>query len=108
MIVLLKFIFRMVGLILVATAVVSGISDASISIARSKVSFQAVGPFLNSLFPATIPGLLEMLEKSVPPVVWDPVVQTLLTCPVWAVLAPFGLICLWLGARHQRPEPLFA
>ncbi len=108
MISLLKFLFRLLGLALLAVAIISGISDASTSIAQSQVQLQPLGQLLFNLFPDTFPILQPAIERHVHPALWDPVLLTLMTWPVWAVLAPLGLAFLWLGARRNRQQPQFA
>lgn len=104
----LKFIFRLTGLALLAVAIIAGISDASTSIAQSQVQLQPLGQLLFNLFPDTFPILQPAIERHIHPALWDPVLLTLMTWPVWAVFAPVGLLFLWLGARRQRYQTQFA
>ncbi|MET1413572.1 hypothetical protein ABVF61_14965 [Roseibium sp. HPY-6] len=108
MISVFKFIFRLAGLGLLAVAIIAGISDASTSIAQSQTQLQPLGQLLFSLFPDTFPILQPAIERHVHPALWDPVLLTLMTWPVWAVFAPLGLAFLWLGARRRGYQPQFA
>lgn len=108
MISVLKFLFRLFGMGLLAVAIISGISDASTSIAQSQVQLQPLGQLLFNTFPDTFPILQPAIERHVHPALWDPVLLTLMTWPVWAVFAPLGLAFLWLGARRRRQVPQFA
>lgn len=52
------------------------------------------------------PGLLQTMESSVSrvhPLLWDPILKSLLGLPAWASLGGIGMIFGWLGRRrHQR------
>ena len=67
MISLLKFLFRLTGLVLLAVAIIAGISDASTSIAQSQVQLQPLGQLLFSLFPDTFPILQPAIERHIHP-----------------------------------------
>ena len=84
MISIVKFVFRLMGLAFLAIAIIAGISDASTSIAQSQVQLQPLGQLLFGLFPDTFPILQPAIERHVHPALWDPVLLTLMTWPVWA------------------------
>lgn len=108
MISIVKFVFRLMGLAFLAIAIIAAISDASTSIAQSQLQLQPLGQLLFGLFPDTFPILQPAIERHVHPALWDPVLLTLMTWPVWAVAAPLGLGFLWMGARRGRIQPQFA
>ncbi|MEM9634531.1 MAG: hypothetical protein AAGA50_24590 [Pseudomonadota bacterium] len=108
MITVLKFIFRILGYGFLAVAIIAGISDASSSIAQSQVHLAPLGQVLYEFFPDTFPILQPAIERHIHPLLWDPVVLTILIWPVWAFFAPLGLLLLWLGARRQRHQVQFA
>jgi hypothetical protein len=103
----LKFILRLVGHVFLACALVALVADGSRSIARSEISFQPLGQFWFDLSPETLNLAQAAIQRHISPFLWDPVVQTLLTWPIWAVLFPLGLLLLWLGARRRREQPAF-
>ncbi|WP_428641682.1 hypothetical protein [Roseibium sp.] len=108
MISVLKFLFRVLGYGLLALAIIAGISDASISIAQSQVHLVPLGQVWFDLSPETLNLSQAVVQRYVHPALWDPVLQTLLAWPVWAVLGPFGLLFLFLGARRRRQQVLYA
>ncbi|PVB60201.1 hypothetical protein DCO57_18055 [Labrenzia sp. 011] len=54
------------------------------------------------------PQTLELVQQSAPAGLWGVAQQTVLLWPVWAVLAPLGMLLLWLGARRRRQLAQFA
>ncbi|KZM48345.1 hypothetical protein [Labrenzia sp. OB1] len=104
MISVLKFLFRLLGYGFLAVAIVAGISDASSSIAQSQVYLAPLGHVWSNLSPYT----LELVGSSVQPGLWDVAQRTVLVWPVWAVLAPLGMLLLWLGAKRRRQLAQFA
>jgi len=104
----LKFILRILGYGLLAVAIIAGISDASSSIALSKIHLAPLGQVWFDLSPETLNLAQAVIQRYVHPALWDPVLQTVLTWPVWAVFAPLGLALLWIGAQRRRRRVQFA
>lgn len=103
-----KFLLRILGYGLLAVAIIAGISDASSSIAQSEVHLAPLGQVWFDLSPETLNLAQAGVQRHLHPALWDPVLQSMLTWPVWAVFAPFGLLLLWLGARRRRQRVQFA
>lgn len=104
----LKFIFRILGYGFLAVAIIAGISDASSSIALSKIHLAPLGQVWSDLSPVTLGLAQEAVEQHVPPTLWNPVLKTDLTWPVWAVFAPLGLVLLFLGSKRRRRRVQYA
>ncbi|MTI00035.1 hypothetical protein E1297_28950 [Roseibium sp. RKSG952] len=103
---LIKFVFRLFGLILVAISVVALVADGSRSIARSELVFMPLGQAWFNFSPETLNLAQAAVQRHVSPFLWDPVIQTLLTLPVWAVAGPVGLLFLVTSARQRRRGPV--
>lgn len=108
MISVFKFLLRLLGYGLLAVAIIAGISDASTSIAMSEVHLAPLGRVWFDLSPETLNLAQAVVQRHIHPGLWDPAIQTLLTWPVWAVLAPLGLALLWLGSKRRRQRAQFA
>ncbi|WP_269583940.1 hypothetical protein [Roseibium sp. Sym1] len=104
----MKFIFRVLGYGLLAVAIIAGISDASSSIALSRVHLAPLGQVWFDLSPESLNLAQAVVQRYLHPGLWDPAIQTMLTWPVWAVFAPLGLVFLWLGAKRRRQRVQFA
>lgn len=56
------------------------------------------------------PQFLRALERStssIHPLLWDPVVKSILALPAWILLGSIGLILGWLGRRRRRQINVF-
>ncbi|MTI42500.1 hypothetical protein E1178_02645 [Roseibium hamelinense] len=98
----------MVGLMLLGIAVVALIADGSRSIAENSLTVVPLGQAWFTYSPDTLNIAQAAIQRHVNPYLWDPVIQTVLTWPVWAVAAPLGLIFLALGARRQKRKSALA
>jgi hypothetical protein len=54
-----------------------------------------------SLAPATLAAAQKSIQ-STSPVLWDPIVKTLLAVPAWALFAFLGGLMAWIGRRRRR------
>lgn len=108
MISILKFVLRALGAVLLALAIISGISDASRSIAESAVSLKPLGQMWFELSPDTLNLSQAVVQRYIHPAVWDPGLQSLLTWPAWAVFSGLGMMLLWMGARRQKQRFRYA
>lgn len=108
MIVLLKLIFRLAGYLLLAGALLALVADGSKSIARSELVLMPLGQFWFDHAPEALKLVQAVIQRHVSPFLWDPVLQTLLTWPIWAVLLPLGMILLWLGTRGRKRRDVYA
>lgn len=102
MISILKFVFRGLGAVLMALAIIAGIADASRSIAESKIILMPLGQVWFEVSPETLNLSQAVVQRYVHPAVWDPVLQTVLTWPAWGVFAGLGLAFMWLGSRRRK------
>ncbi|MEP3046754.1 MAG: hypothetical protein ABJL55_01795 [Roseibium sp.] len=103
-----RFIFRVIGYVFLAGAIIAGISDASSSIAQSNLVLAPFGQIWFEMSPETLNVSQAVVQRYVHPGLWDPAIQTLLTWPAWAVLAPIGILFLWLGASRRKQAVSFA
>ncbi len=98
-----RFLLRVLGLLLVAAGFVGLVIDGTRSIANSQVVLTPVGELGFALFPRSFP-LLEPAVTRVHPLLWDPIVRSLLLIPASILGFLLGIVLLWLGRR--RPEPI--
>ncbi|GGB57922.1 hypothetical protein GCM10011316_32510 [Roseibium aquae] len=97
MVQILRFILRIAGLAILACAVIAIVADAGRSIGASDLVFMPIGQLWFDLSRETLNLAQAAVQRHVSPVLWDPVIMTVLTWPVWAVATPLGLVCLALG-----------
>lgn len=109
---MIRFVLRILGLWLVALALVALVIDATASIAASALVFTPAGKYWFDLDPASLGLAQAAVQRHLSPMLWDPVIQSLLEAPVWAVSGPLGFLLLWLGdlgrRRRRRGDALLA
>src|SRR5262245_2264197 len=100
---MIRFLFRFVGLWLLAGAFVALIIDGTRSIAASRLILTPLQEAWGAIHPASLEVLQAWMERSVPGWIWDPVAMSILFTPLWAVLAALGLLFILIGRRKARP-----
>ncbi len=103
---MIAFIARFVGIWLIGGALVAVVVDGAKTIAATSLTVTPLGLTWFTLSPATLmaaQGFVQRtLEAHIGHWVWNPVVQTILLLPSWAVLGGLGGVLAWLGRR--RPQ----
>jgi hypothetical protein len=101
---MLRFLARVLGLLLVAGSFVGLVIDGTRSIANGVVSFTPLSKFAFTLFPRTFPLIEPTVNQKVHPFLWDPVLLHVFLLPAAIVGFALGIVLLWLGQRP--PEPI--
>jgi hypothetical protein len=91
------------------------LSIALILLGRDLIHFATEGRFepmaLGFLWHSLHSGSLQLAEAAVSryvhPVLWHPVIATLLLWPAFAVFGVIGMLMLLLGRRRERAERIF-
>jgi hypothetical protein len=100
---MIRFLFRFVGLWLLAGAFVALIIDGTRSIAASRLILTPMAEAWYALHAASVQGLQAWMERSLPAWLWDPVAINVLSTPLWVVLAIIGIVFILIGRRRARP-----
>jgi hypothetical protein len=101
---MLRFLARVLGLVLVAASFVGLVIDGTRSIANGAVTFTPLGKLAFALFPQTFPLIEPTVTRNVHPWLWDPVLLNLFLVPAAVAGFVLGILLLWLGQRP--PEPI--
>ncbi|WP_029029449.1 hypothetical protein [Salinarimonas rosea] len=101
---MIRFLVRVLGLLLVAAGFVGLVVDGTRSIANYEIAFTPLGEVLFQAFPESFPMLEPAITRHVSPVLWDPVLLTILLWPASIVAFVLGALLLWLS--QKRPEPV--
>lgn len=97
-----RFLLRALGYWSLALAVVLAVMDGAKSIASSAILFTPLGKTWFDLSPGTLNLSQAVVQRGVAPWLWDPVIQSILTLPTFAVLAALSLVLVRLGTRRRR------
>jgi hypothetical protein len=101
---MLRFLARVLGLVLVAAGFVGLVVDATRSVANGTVTFTPLGEFAFAVFPRTFPLIEPAVTRHVHPWLWDPVLLNFFLLPASIVGFLLGAALLWLG--QKPPEPI--
>jgi hypothetical protein len=98
-----RFLFRFIGLWLLAGAFVALVIDGTRSITAGRVVIMPVVEAWLAIHPASLEWIKMIVERDVSPRLWDPVLLYLLYAPLWALLGVLGGVLVVLGRRRPRP-----
>ncbi|NVO15584.1 MAG: hypothetical protein HXX10_16250 [Rhodoplanes sp.] len=104
---MIRFVFRFFGLWILAAAFIFLIYDGTKSIAAGVVLIKPFGETWNDIHAGSLQALQPLIERHLPPAVWDPGMLTVLTAPTWLVLGVVGMVLVLLG-RKKKPLIGFA
>lgn len=99
----LRFIFSMLGLWTCALALLALVLDGIRSIAANTIVMTSLGATWFELDSASLNLAQAVVQRNLHPLLWDPVIQWVLTLPAWLVAAVIGLLFLYIG-RKRRPK----
>ena len=99
---MIRFLFRFIGLMLIALAFILFVYDGTRSIAGNKIFITQVGDVWSNVHQNSMLLLQPAIERHVAVWLWDPVALTVLTAPSWLVLAIIGALLILLG-RKKKP-----
>ncbi len=99
---MIRFVFRFIGLWVLAAAFVALIYDGTKTIAGSQIYVTKLGDTWNALHADSLQALRPAIERYAGQWLWDPVMLNILTAPTWAVLGVLGIVLLLIGRRKRR------
>lgn len=100
---MIRFLLRLIGLLLIAAGFVGLVIDGTKSIANARVMFTPLGELALSLFPKQFPLLEPAVTRHVHPFLWDPILLNFFLLPASVVGFVLGALLLWLGQKPQEP-----
>ena len=98
---MLRLFFRLVGLLLLAGAFAALIVDGTRSVAAARIALLPLGRAVSAVAPDAFVKLQAATETHLP-LLWDPVLVTVLLLPTWVVLGAIGLLLMTLTRRPAR------
>ncbi len=99
---MVRFLLRVLGLLLLAAGFVGLVVDATRSIANEAVTFTPLGDFASTLFPRGFPTWQPTVVK-LHPALWDPVLVNVFLVPAGVAGVVLGALLLWLGQKPAEP-----
>ena len=102
------FIFKILGLFVLALAVVLAVLDLTRSITASEITLTPLASSWNSVSRDTLLSFKDLVLAWTHPYLWDPVLLFVLQLPSWLVFWLLSMILLKLGQRRENPYGRFA
>jgi hypothetical protein len=99
---MIRFLFRFLGLWMIAAAFVFFVYDGTKSIADRGLYFTKVGDVWAWIHQDSLLLLQPAIERHLMTWIWDPVVVTVLTAPASLMLGILGTFLILLG-RKKKP-----
>lgn len=104
---MIKGTFRLLGLLTLALALITAVLDIARSIADSALITTPLGKDWFELSVSSLNLTQAIVQRYLHPMIWDPVIQTILQMPSWLVFTVIALFFLWIGRKkktnwHQR------
>lgn len=99
---MIRFVFRFVGLWILAAAFIFLIYDGTKSIAANRLYITKVLDTWNAVHFTSLQALQPWVEQRVGPWVWEKVMTQVLNAPTWIALGIIGILLILLG-RKKKP-----
>ncbi|HWV51831.1 hypothetical protein [Pseudorhodoplanes sp.] len=100
---MIRALLRLIGVIVLAAAFILIMYDGARSIADSRIYIYKLGQLWTDIHAASLQSAQAKVQDSLPAVVWNPLITTLLDQPSWLVFGVIGTILILLG---RKPKPL--
>ncbi|MEO1745238.1 MAG: hypothetical protein AAFR13_01795 [Pseudomonadota bacterium] len=104
----MRFLFRLLALLLFALACVFAVVDAARTVGAGTFVFTPVEVAWDTLVPGTIALTGQWLSENAHPFLTDTVLAQLLQWPTWAVVTGFAVVFYAIGHRPRRRRGRFA
>jgi hypothetical protein len=95
---MIRLVFRILGLILLAAAFAALIVDGTRSIAAGSFITTSLAETLLWAFPSKIEGLKPQIQH-LNPYLWDPIMVDLLALPSWSIAGFIGFLAIAIAQR---------
>ena len=99
---MIRFILRLLALIILAAAFILLIYDGAKSIADNSIHIYPLGQFWSDLHATSLQSLQALTERRVSAQIWPLIARPVLDQPAWLVFGIIGIILMLLG-RKKKP-----
>jgi hypothetical protein len=102
---MIRFVFRFIGLWILAAGFVALVRDGTKSIAGNALFMTALSDDWTNIHPASLQSFETMIAQKVDPYVggwvWDPLMVAVLAAPTFVVLGIIGAVLILIGRRKK-------
>ena len=100
---MIRFLFRFLGLLVLAAAFITLVIDGTKSIAAGVLTVTELGRYWNDIHSTSLQLLQPAIERHVAQWLWNPVVLNIITAPAWLVLGILGAVLMLIGRKRRPP-----
>jgi hypothetical protein len=100
---MIRFILRLIGLMLLAGGFAAAVIDGTRSIGGNRLIWTPFEQTAQWLLPGKLPLLQAIVERDLHPLLWNPVLATVFKLPTSLVLGVLGLVMLLIARKRPRP-----
>jgi len=105
---MLRFLFRMLGMIALAVAVIMMVIDATRTIAAGRFVATPLIESWQAVAPQTLSAMRALVEAGMGPAIWEALSGYLLGLPGFAIFTVLALLFFFFGRRPDRRLGRFA
>lgn len=98
---MIRALLRLLGVIFLAAGFILLMYDGAKSIADSRIYVYKLGQLWTDIHAASLQSAQAKVQGSLPAMVWDPLITTVLDQPSWLIFGIFGAVLLLLGRRRK-------
>jgi hypothetical protein len=99
---MIRFVFRFVGLWILAAGFVALVRDGTKSLAGNAVFITRLNDDWINIHPGSLDALKALVEKYAGPALWELATAYVLAAPTWLVLGIIGSLLILIG-RKKKP-----
>ena len=101
----MKMILRMLGVILLLFAMVALVVDGTKTLAANgQLIVTPFGRQWLDFSPDSLLAAKRAVSENLHPLVWDPLIATLLLWPTWVIFGGLGILLYWIGRKRYVVE----
>ncbi|MCZ4271860.1 hypothetical protein [Maritalea porphyrae] len=102
----MRMITRLIGSLFLALMLIMIVMDGAKVLSSNELVFTPLGQIWfeidRALDTLTLNTLQAIIQRYVHPIVWDPIIVTILGAPAWLICAILGVFFLFLGRTRTR------
>lgn len=99
---MIRLVLRLLSTVALAIAVIMAVLDATRTIAASALVMTPLGVSWRAMSPDTLDRVQAFVTATLHPLLWEPVLVSVLALPGFAVFAGLSLVLFVLGRKPSR------
>ncbi len=103
-----RFLFRLMAMVALAIAVIMAVVDATRTIAASELVLTPLNTSWLTVSPDTLGALQVFVAENAHPLLWDPVIVSILALPGAVIFAVLAFLLFAIGRKPDRRGAGFA